>query len=215
MRTKNRPIGLQAGSFIEAARRAQIIAATIEAVAEEGYAGASLAKLAARARISKSVISYHFTGKQELIEATVKQIYADIWTSIRPRFEAETTAAGQLRGYIEAEFAYLQEHRAQLLAVSYLLMNHRDARGRLYLLEDAERRNLETLGKILERGQKSGEFRTFAVRPMTVTLMHAINGALGQWAADSKLSLTDYARELVTIFELATRKERNAPKRRR
>src|SRR6266542_4643855 len=111
MRPKNRPSGLKAKSFIEAARREQIIEATINAVAEEGYAGASLAKLAARARISKSIISYHFAGKDELIEETVKQIYAEIRDSIRPRFEAETTAAGKLRGYIEAEFAYLQEHR--------------------------------------------------------------------------------------------------------
>jgi hypothetical protein len=118
-----------------------------------------------------------------------------------------------LRADIEAEFAYLEMNRAQLLTISYILMNHRDRHGRLYLHEAAEKENLATLGRMLEQGQKSGEFRNFAVLPMAATLMHSINGALGQWAANPKLSLADYARELVTIFDLATR--RQAPSRKR
>ncbi|MEO6993987.1 MAG: TetR family transcriptional regulator [Lacunisphaera sp.] len=207
MRSKTRPPGLKPSSFIEEARKKQIIDATIAAVAETGYAGASLAKLAARAKISKSIISYHFVGKDALLEQTVHQIYQEIWNAVRPRLLAETTAAGQLQAYIEAEFAYLEINRAQLLTLSYILMNHRDRHGRLYLHDAAEKENLATLGRMLEEGQKSGEFRTFAVLPMAATLMHSINGALGQWAADPKLSLANYARELVTIFDLATRKQ--------
>lgn len=215
MRPKSSPNGLKTTSFIEEARKHQIIAATIAAVAETGYAGASLAKLAARAKISKSIISYHFAGKDELLEETVHQIYGEIWNSVRPRLLAESTAAGQLRAYIEAEFAYLELNRPQLLTISYILMNHRDRNGRLYLHEESEKTNLEMLGKMLEQGQKSGEFRDFAVLPMAATLMHSINGALGQWAADPNLSLGDYARELVTIFDLATRKQADPRKRRR
>jgi hypothetical protein len=50
---------------------------------------------------------------------------------------------------------------------------------------------------------------------MASMLMHSINGALGQGASDPKLSLSDYARELVTIFDLATRKESSAAKPRK
>ena len=212
MRSKSSPTGLKPISFIEEARRRQIIEATIEAVAEEGYAGASLAKLAARAKISKSIISYHFSGKDELLENTVHAIYVDIWNSIRPRLLAEKTARDQLRAYIESEFAYLEAHRSQLLTITYILMNHRNESGALYLLEESEKSNLGTLGKMLEDGQKTGEFRAFAVIPMALTLMHSINGALGHWAANPDLSLADYARELVTIFDLATRKENSVSK---
>ena len=213
MQSKNRPIGLNTTSFIEQARRRQIIEATIEAVAEGGYAAASLAKLAARAGISKSIISYHFRGKDELLEDTVHQIYQDIWTFVRPRLLAEKTSRGQVRAYIESEFAYLEAHRSKLLAIGYILMNHRNQSGELYLHNEAEKANLETLGKMLEEGQKAGEFRTFAIKPMASMLMHSINGALGQGASDPKLSLRDYARELVTILDLATRKESAPPKR--
>ena len=206
MRTKNRPIGLPAPSFIEQSRRRQIVDAMIEAVAELGYAGVSLSKLATRARISKSIISYHFTGKNELIEETVHQIYALISESFRQRSFAAPTAGGQLRAYLESEFAYLEKNRSQLLTVANILNNHRDRRGRLYLKEEAEKTSINVLGKILEAGQQSGEFRPFPIRPMAVTIHCAINGALNEWVMDPKMSLAAYAEELITLFDLATRK---------
>lgn len=205
MRSKAKPGGPNT-SFIEQARRRQIIEATIAGVAEEGYAGASLGRVADRAKISKSVVIYHFGGKDELLETTVHQIYEEIWSFVRPRLEAEQTARGQLRAYIESEFAFLEQQRSRVLAIGYILMNHRDRRGALYLRDEAEKTNLQTLGRMLEEGQRRGEFRGFAVRPMALTLMHAINGALGQWVADPGVSLSDYAKELVTLFDLATQK---------
>lgn len=193
-------------SFIEEARRRQIIEAAIVSIAAEGYAGASLAKVAARAEISKSVVVYYFGGKDELLETTIQQIFGEIRDFLRPRLDAVGTAREQLRAYIESEFAFLEQHRPRLLAISYILTNHRDARGRFYLREDAEVTYLEFARKLLEKGQKTGEFRAFAVKPMAMTLMHAINGALSAWVADPKLSLSDYALELVAIFDLATRK---------
>lgn len=206
MRSKSKP-GEHALSFIEQARRQQIIEATIAGVAEEGYAGASLAKIARRAKISKSVVVYHFGGKGALLETAVYQIFGEIWNFMRPRLQAENTARGRLRAFIESQFAFLEQRRARLLTISYILMNHRDRHGVLYLHEEAEKTNLQALGSMLEEGQKGGEFRAFAVRPMAATLIHAINGALGQWAADPKVSLSEYGREIVTIFELATQKQ--------
>ncbi len=205
VKAKNSPTGLKM-SFIEQARRRQLIEALIEGVAEEGYAGASLAKVAERAAISKSVVVYHFGTKDELVEAAVEQIFGEMRAFIEPRLDAEQTARGQLRAYIGSEFAFLEHNRAKLLAVSYILMNHRDQRGVLYLQERSESAYLKSVIAILKKGQADGEFRSFALVPMATTLMHAINGGLAQWVANPKLSLAEYADELITIFDLATRK---------
>jgi TetR/AcrR family fatty acid metabolism transcriptional regulator len=191
-------------TFIERARRQQIIEATIAVVAEDGYAGTSLSKVAERAKISKSVVIYYFEGKNQLLETTVHQVYEEIWKFVKPRLDAEKTAAGKLRAHIESEFAFLEKHRPSLLTVSNILLNHRDRHGVLYLREQAEEDYLKIMGLILEQGQSNGEFRKFAVRPMAATLMHAINGTLDHWAADPKMSLSEYVGELVRIFELAT-----------
>ena len=55
-------------TFIETARRAQIVAAAIDTIAEVGYARASLVRIASRIGISRGLISYHFAGKDELIK---------------------------------------------------------------------------------------------------------------------------------------------------
>lgn len=206
MRSKHDTAGPRR-SFIEEARRKQIIEATIAVVAEEGYAGAALGRVAERAQISKSVVVYHFGGKDALVEATVQQIYDEIGGAVGPKVKAAANSRERLRAYIESQFIFLEKHRDRLLTVSYLLMNHRDAQGALYLHDQAEKVNLEMIGAMLEAGQKSGEFRAFAVKPMAATLMHSIHGALGQWVMDPKLSLPEYARELVTIFDLATQRQ--------
>src|SRR6202453_4771003 len=46
-------------TFIETARRAQIVAAAIDTIAELGYAQASFARIADRVGISRGLISYH------------------------------------------------------------------------------------------------------------------------------------------------------------
>lgn len=196
----------QSSTFIGDARRQQLVEATIASVAEEGYAGASLAKVGKRAGISKSVVVYHFRDKDRLLEETVARIFSDIWEFVRPGFEEETSARGQLRTFIESEFAYMEQNRERLLAVAYILANHRDQSGAFYLRDQAEKSFMEGIGAVLERGQKSGEFRDFALVPMAATIMHAINGALAQWTIDPSLDLRVYERELATLFDLATRK---------
>ncbi|WP_420793476.1 TetR/AcrR family transcriptional regulator [Roseinatronobacter alkalisoli] len=49
-------------SFIEEARRRQIVDAAIRVLAREGYAKAPFSCIKAEAQISKSTIMYHFCG---------------------------------------------------------------------------------------------------------------------------------------------------------
>ena len=70
MRVTTRPA---TRSFASEARRAQIVAATMQVIAEDGLAQASFARIAERAGLSSTrLISYHFAGKDELIEAVVR-----------------------------------------------------------------------------------------------------------------------------------------------
>ena len=49
-------------TFTVTARRAQIVQAAIDTIAEVGYAKASLDRIGARIGISKGLIGYHFAG---------------------------------------------------------------------------------------------------------------------------------------------------------
>lgn len=59
--------------------------------AEVGYAQASLGQIAKRAKISKGIISYHFTNKEELLEQVVTNYYIACQSFICPQIEAQTS----------------------------------------------------------------------------------------------------------------------------
>ena len=104
-------------SFVSSARRAQIVEAAIETVAEVGYANASLSRIAVRLGISKGVISYHFAGKDDLIAEIVRQVLQQARAYMQPRIEAQTTGPEMLHAYIESNLEFMRDNPNQLSAL--------------------------------------------------------------------------------------------------
>ncbi|WP_310727049.1 TetR/AcrR family transcriptional regulator [Streptomyces sp. N2A] len=194
-------------SFIEKARRAQIMDAAVETIAVRGFAKASLAQIAERAGISKGVISYHFAGKAELIERLVEQIYEGIGAFVEARLEKEAGATAWLRVYVESVAAYMQDHRSQLTALGEIFSNFRTEDGALrYGVASSEPLYAGLEGVFLE-GQRSGELRDFDVRVMAVSLQAGIDHMFAYWSAHPEHDLAAHARQLADLFEHATRAE--------
>ena len=194
-------------TFVSSARRAQIVEAAIETVAEVGYADASLSRIAVRLGISKGVISYHFAGKDDLIRQVVIEIIEAARAYISPRVFAESTGPARLRTYIESTLAFMREHRNSMVAVLDIARNGgvmadgrrrvdgRDADVAVHLLEEE-----------LARLQAEGELRAdFDPGVMAVAIRAAIDSVPYRLTFDPDLDLDHYAREIATIFDLATR----------
>ena len=194
-------------SFIEVARRAQIIACAIDTIAELGYGRASLAEIAKRAGISKGVVSYHFAGKSELMQQVINTVVEQGGAVMLPRIFAEHSTAGMLRAYIESNLEFLDSHRNHIMAVMNISGGARGDDGKpmvdLRLTFEPAVRELENL---LRSGQEHGEFREFSTRVMAVTIRNAIDAVSLQLAAYPELDLKSYANELATLFNVATRK---------
>src|SRR3954454_3025414 len=98
-------------SFTGEARRSQIIAATIETIADLGYGQASFARIAERAGLSSTrLISYHFAGKDELMGAAVAEVYDHIGRFMGERMAGVTCARDALRTYITALAGYIADN---------------------------------------------------------------------------------------------------------
>ncbi len=206
MRSETGPAGQDGLSFIEAARRAQIVESAIKTIAEAGYARASLARIAKRAGISKGVISYHFADKHELIERVVSEILGAFDSYMRPRVQAERrSAAAMLRVYVESNVAFMRTHRKHVLVLVDVLTNARKPDGTPIVSAARYQSGMSELEQILRRGQRKGEFRRFSAQVMAVTIRHAIDAIAPQMVADPELELEAYSRELTALFELATR----------
>lgn len=207
MRTKNISDGQKRPSFIEAARKTQLIECAIETIATLGYAQASLAQIAKRAGIGKSVITYYFSSKEVLIEQVVREIYTDAARFIGPRIAAQPTAQLRLQTYIQAHVEYISTHLMQMMAIMEIAINVRTEEGKLRYSATTERPVLTALEALLRKGQQEGDFRAFDLRVMAVTIRRAIDALPPLLIADPTLDADGYARELGTLFDRATRKE--------
>jgi AcrR family transcriptional regulator len=209
MRIKNSSINQKEMSFIERARRAQIVEYAIETIAEVGYAQSSLAQIAKRAKISKGVISYHFSNKEELLEQVVTEYYIACESFIRPQIEAQTSPKDMLQTYIEANLKFIDKNRKHVFAVIEIVSNERTDDGKLRFAEDHDGTIFLPIENILNFGEQEGSFREFSslsARVMALTIRHAIDGLSLELLRTPDLNVKDYTRELVTIFDRATRK---------
>nr|WP_042179286.1 TetR/AcrR family transcriptional regulator [Kibdelosporangium sp. MJ126-NF4]CTQ99424.1 Transcriptional regulator, TetR family [Kibdelosporangium sp. MJ126-NF4] len=202
MQPKTRTIGRDGPSFIEVARRAQIVECAIETIASVGYAQASLNQIAERAGISKSVISYHFTGKDELIQQVLADVSQAGAALMWPKVQAETTSAGMLRAYLRSHLDFMRTHPYHVAAVSEILIYHRTQTDL-----DPDTTPLE---ERLRQGQRDGEFRQFSPRLMAWTIRAALDEVARQYVANPTLDLDECARELVETFATATASARAA-----
>lgn len=205
MQSENEPSGQKRRSVIEEVRRAQIIESAIETFAEVGYGETSLARIAERAGISKGVISYHFAGKDELVEQVIHQVYAEITESVAPRVAEQSTATAKLRTRLRAVAEYVQDHRAQLLALVEIFNNVLGPDGEPrygYVFNEPLYQSQE---KIFLDGQATGELRAFDTRVMAVSLEAAIDAMVGYWATFPEHDVEAHAEELADLFEHATR----------
>ena len=206
MRTKDKPNDLHHPTFTEAARRAQIIECAIETIATLGYAQASLAQIAKQAGISKGVITYYFSSKEELLEQVVTEIYTAAVQAVAPQIAAQPTAQLRLQVYIRSAVDYIGAHRTRMVALLEIALNFRTADGKLRY-RGTEEWVLTALEALLRQGQEEGEFRAFDLRVMAVTIRQAIDAVAPLLAAHPTLDTDSYAQELVTLFDRATRKE--------
>ncbi|MEV8635363.1 TetR/AcrR family transcriptional regulator [Streptosporangium sp. NPDC051023] len=207
MRPENESVDQRAKSFIERARRAQIIASAIEVIAEQGFANASLARIAKHAGISKGVISYHFTGKDELMEEVVDQVYADILHYVLDRMEGHESATALLRTQITAVAQHMHEHRSQVKALGEIFYNLRLPDGSPRYGVAASEELFQSLEHIYRLGQETGEFRRFDLRVMAVSHAAAVDNMFAYWSTHPDHDLDAHARELADLFEHAARAE--------
>lgn len=205
MRSENESSGQVGRTFIEEARRKQIIAAAVDVLAEVGYGKASLARIAARAGISKGVISYHFDGKDDLMHQVVIQLYVSGGEYMRPRIDAVTGHREKLMTYLESNLQFIADNRKYIAAMSDVVVNFRDADGALKFASEGGAEVAAPLVRLLEEGQRSGDFRKdFSAAVMAGIIRDAIDGAARRCVRDAAWDMNTHREEMCRLFDIAT-----------
>jgi AcrR family transcriptional regulator len=191
---------MQARTFTESGRRAQIVTAAIEVIAEVGYVKASFSQIAKHAGLSSTgMISYHFAGKDDLLAACVAEIERVTDAFMQSRIQAVDGHVAVLRAYVEANLALVGEHPAAVRALIDIVRNVPAQRTGV-------NQRLAVFEEHFRSGQAAGAFRPFDTRTVTIALMNGLDAVVVTAAVDvpEPAELARIGRELADLYVQAT-----------
>ena len=210
MRSKKQSEG-QSRTFVDDARRAQLIQCAIDAIDELGYKRASLTEIATRAGITKGAIFYHFANREELINAVFLHVVKAGSTFILTAVQAADTPRAQLRAYISAFIEALSVDPKAIRVFFAIGRNLAEENIGKMWSEEAfamQEAAVAPLEDILRRGQESGEFGEFDVRSMALMIRGTTEMIPPYLDAYPTLDPVAYGKDLVLFIERACRVKR-------
>lgn len=157
------------------ANRARIVKAALDEFASRGFKGASMDAIAARTHTTRALINYYFGSKEKLYLAVLEDVYADI-RQAEGLLELDHLApVDAIRRIVQFTFDYYLGHEGFVR----LVVAENQAKGR-HLKKSLAMRTLnrpiiDTLARVIERGQLDGSFRA-GVDPVDVHMMIAALG---------------------------------------
>jgi TetR/AcrR family transcriptional regulator, fatty acid metabolism regulator protein len=208
VRTTADRLTVEGSTFTQQKRRDQLVHCMIEAIAEVGFARASVGEVARRAGVSKGVVTYHFAAKDDLIRAVIADVIASMAEYLEPRILAAEPAQFPERfiaAYVTAWAGYYRSHARQVLALVRTFNAFRDESGRPNPAFGVRAGEVAAIEHVLRAGQDMGRLGSFDPHVMAAVIKVAVDDLLTQFVNDPDLDLEGYAAQLVTLFERATR----------
>ncbi|MEV4569414.1 TetR/AcrR family transcriptional regulator [Nonomuraea sp. NPDC049419] len=185
-----------------AARKEQITRTAVTLLAERGYRATTFEAICTEAGLSsKRLITYHFSGKDELLAAVADQIVADSERYMLAALDGVTGARELLAAVIRANVRFIADHPQEVEALRQILLN-----GGLGDYEHHDVDSRHRLARLLEEGRRTGVFRPFDVRVMAAALRASIDGVAPLIAGGMDPGLC--ADELVEHFDRSTRADK-------
>lgn len=185
------------------ARRAQIIAAAARVIAREGLAQASFGRIAAEAGVSSpGMISYHFTGRDELLAVLCDTFVADCAATIDTAVsDAAASNAGApvdaLAAYLTAFIRWQDTHRDEVGALWRLAAGWKRP-GAAAAFDEAPLR--DPLVRILTQGRRAGTLRKNRPEWTVETILCAVEGFHQVLADDPAVDAEAFSASLVDLF---------------
>ncbi|MEM9864225.1 MAG: TetR/AcrR family transcriptional regulator [Myxococcota bacterium] len=158
-------------------RRLQIVQGLIQVMAQRGYDGASVAQVAAAAKLSPGLVHYHFKNKGEILLGALEHLVKAHEARVEEALEgAGSDAQARLNAFIDAHLALGPGADRNALAC-WILFSGEALRSAAVQapFEQALERQRQVLESILDEGARSGAFRCGG-RAAAVALMASVQG---------------------------------------
>lgn len=139
--------------------QAVILNAARDEFAKHGLGGARVDRIAERAGLNKRLIYYYFEDKEKLFQAVLEQAYRHIRDAERKLNLLEQKPADAIRSLVEFTWNYYLAHPEFLTLLNSANLHRARHLEASQSVRDMNSPLIATLGEILERGRKDGNFR--------------------------------------------------------
>jgi AcrR family transcriptional regulator len=186
------------------ANRARILKAAIDEFASRGFKGASMDAIASRTHTTRAMINYYFGGKEQVYLAVLEQVYAEI-RHAESFLDLEHLAPVEaIRRIVEFTYQYYLTHQYFVRIV----VAENQAKGRHFRKSKAmrtlNRPIIDTLARVIERGQADGTFR----RDVDPVEVHMAIAALGMFNVTNQYTFgAIFQRDMGTKGDVRRRRE--------
>ena len=186
-----------------AANRARILEAAIQEFAARGFKGASMDAIAARTHTTRALINYYFGGKEQVYLAVLEHVYGEIRKAEDALDLDHLSPVDAMRRIVEFTYNYYLEHEGFVR----LVVAENQARGqhlkRSRAMRSLNRSIIDTLRRVLERGQRDGVFR----RKVDAVEVHKAMAALGMFNVTNQYTFAAiFGQEMGTKGDVADRR---------
>ncbi|MGW1062421.1 TetR/AcrR family transcriptional regulator [Micromonospora rubida] len=179
------------------ARRQDIVAAAISVINSEGYATASIERIARAAASSKGTVLYHFKTKEAVNEAVVRLLYDNGAACMTERITAAESYRDRLRVYLSSDLHFIADNTAHVRAVHRILENA----GSDIEVPDG----VLALRQLLASGQQHGEFGEFDPHVVAMAVRAVVDAASLHFTAHPQFDVEHYIAEVVQLFDKVTK----------
>lgn len=190
-RAADRPL-----TFIEQARRAQLIAVTIDLIARHGYAQCSLQRIADAAGVTKAAVIYHFASKAAVVRAAYESVIGALTAAVGAGVAAAPTPAAAVEAYVTTIVGHLAANPTHVrVIVEAIAEDETDVADR----PDSPQR-WQGLADLIAAAHGSD----VDARTLAIVVNGAIDGIVAEWLRDPGFDLPAATDVIVRTIRAAT-----------
>jgi AcrR family transcriptional regulator len=138
------------------AKRTALLDAAMAVIAEDGFATASLRKVAARADCTTGAVTYYFANKDEMLTAVAQSFFDEVDTILSTTDDDRVDVRAMLERWLDRTRS--RDSRTWLVMFQ-LLAHARHEPALVAVVRERYARFRQTLASILEKGQRQGAIR--------------------------------------------------------
>lgn len=174
-------------TFIEEARKEQIVEAALALIDQKGNASISIGDISRKTGISKGNIAYYFKTKDEIIRHVLIKIIQQTADEITPKVEKKKSYREQISTYVSVLLKYWIKQRHGYECMIQLVFDLSRTEVKEKFNTNMLRGTVGFIYDLLEKGNQAGEFSISDTKETAVLIHSFIDGVLLYWIMDDRL----------------------------